>query len=524
MSISKLRKLVVIAPTDGADVIIKKLMSLRCIDIADFSGEDGSDLLKKNDYSEQISLLENKIQKIECVICAIYSRKKKKLHFGDDRIKVSYDAITSSELDLAEEAVDNAYALINETEGADLSALAGQLDNIRVLYDVQRTKLEEMNIKAKAAFSDNCTFIVGWMPRRAQKRVVSALDEYVCAYEIEEPKSNDEPPCRLSNNIFTRCFEWITKEVGVSKYRTFDPTFILSIFYFLCFGLMIPDVGYGLILSLFGVSAMLISGMRGKMRSVFGMLAICGVSSMIFGVLFGGWFGNIPYAVMQNLFGIENASEIAPFFGGLWFKPVLKPIWYLVVCLAIGALQILVGMIIKFILLCRGGRAVDALLDILPFWLIFGAVAIAFFTSWLVGAILAIVGVLAIIIFGGRRKKGFFPRLVGGLAGVSRIALYLVALASYLKIFVVGFGVGVVTYYINKLGTLLGGSTGGYILFVATSVVCHAICVGGATFVAFVVAKKLQQNEFFRQFHVSDGKAFAPAEISNKYTVDICNK
>lgn len=537
MSISKMKKLVVIAPTESADAVIAKLMSLRCVDIREFSSDDTDNLIKKVNYDEQIAQAQENIQKIESVISSLYKYSNKKSRLSNKRACVDRCAfLESGDYDAVIDLVWKEYDLIAQLDEAnenkevydnlvnEIKSVSYDLNKIEALYDIEMTNLLTLRAKEKTSVSESCTFIHGWVPKKAQEKVEEALSEYVCAFEFEEPTEDDEPPVSLSNNPITRAFEWLVSGIVCPKYRSFDPTFITSIFYFLAFGLMLPDIGYGAILVLFGLLGAKLFGLRGRIKEVFNMLGWCGFSSMIFGVLLGSWFGDIPYAIMQNILGIEKASEVFPLFGGVWFNHLQKPVYYLVVTLALGAIQILVGMILKFVLLCKEGKAVDALLDIAPWWVIFAGIALAFTVNLPVGLIVIGVGVLAVLLFAGRAKATLSAKIKGGLLGLCKIGLYAIDLLGFLKIFVLGVSVAMITHWINMLATIMGASTIGYVIFVAVCIVCHGICFCIGSFVAFLIANSLQRNEFFKQFLIDGGDRFAPVSVMEKYTIDSCKK
>lgn len=536
MSISKMKKLLVVAPCDEADAVIKKLISLRCVNIVDFPSKEIYDLLERKNFDEQRMPIDSKIEKIEHVISGIAKYAKAKARLGDGRKKIDREEFVASiEYADACEALEKAYSALQALETAkdqegtedeinalegEIFALAGCFEEFKMLYDIEKTNLEVVNIKGKAAYSDTCAFIFGWIPKKAQEKVETALADTLCAYEITDPDDDDEPPVRISNNPITRCFEWITSGFGTPKYSLFDATGIMSVFCFVAFGLMIHDVGYGAVLTILGFVGAAIAGLRSKAKSVLNMLGVCGISSIIFGVLFGGWFGDMPYAIMQNLLGIENAKEAVPFFNGMLSKPARDPIFYLVLCLSVGAIQILVGMIIKFFVLCHKGRAIDAFLDIFPWWVIFAGIAFVFSVNLTLGLVTIGVGALVVLIFHGRAKSSFFSRLGNGVLGLGKIALYIVDLANYLKIFVVGICVGIITHYVNLLGTIIGPAALGYVLFAVVSIIGHAISLILITFAAVVFVKSIQ-NEFLKYFCECGGEEFIPSEPCEKYTIDI---
>lgn len=535
-----MKKLVLAAPCDGVDSVIKKLISLRCIAIDEFSQKESAGLLNKKSYDCEINAKSTRVDDIQSVIVALSKYTKTRISLGDGRKKRDRDEFVSSgDYDTACSVFEKAHSAIsaldaqkdgqedNEKTNAlvgEISALACHLDDLCMLYDIEKTNLEVIKVKEKAAYSDTCAFILGWMPKKAQERVEIALSEFLCAYEITDPDEDDEPPVRVSNNFVTRCFEWITSGFGTPKYYSFDPTLIMSIFCFFGFGLMIHDVGYGLILSFLGLAGSRLVGMRGKSKKIFNMLGVCGFSSMIFGVLLGGWFGNMPYAIMQNFLGIENAAEVMPFFDGVWFKAARNPIFYLALCLGLGAIQIIVRMIVRLVLLCREGRVMDAVLDIIPWFVVFAGIAVVFAINLVAGLVTIGVGALMILAFHGREKKGFLARLGGGALGIGKILIYVIGLANYLKIFVVGISIGILTHYVNLLSTLAGNTTWGYVLFAVVSVIGHGICLVFAAISSVAFVKSIQHSEFFKHIDVCGGGEFVALEPCEEYTLDVCRK
>ena len=104
--------------------------------------------------------------------------------------------------------------------------------------------------KQKLVTTDNVAIIDAWIPAGREAAVSAALDKFECAYETSEPGEEDVPPVLLKNNGFATNFEWVLGMYSYPLYGKFDPTLIMSIFYFLIFGIMFADVGYGLVMVL----------------------------------------------------------------------------------------------------------------------------------------------------------------------------------------------------------------------------------------------------------------------------------
>ena len=184
------------------------------------------------------------------------------------------------------------------------------------------------------------------------------LNEIGCAYSFEDPSEDDDVPILLSNRAPATYFESVLSMYSLPAYGTFDPTAIMSVFYALIFGLMFADVGYGLLV-FFGCLLMLKVMHPGDgMKRMLKMFMCCSISSVAFGALLGGYFGDLPQAIMQNFMGMENVGTTA-----IWFDLLENPILFFIIALAVGVIHIVCGLCIKFYVLCRDGHVFDAFAD-----------------------------------------------------------------------------------------------------------------------------------------------------------------
>lgn len=396
--------------------------------------------------------------------------------------------------------------------------LAKYISDVEVLYDIESTALTNVITMQKSADSESCTFIMGWVPADCEQKVSQLLEKNLCAFEMCDPDENDNPPVHLKNNGFSSTFEWVIGMYAYPKYGSFDPTFIMSIFYFFIFGLMFADVGYGLILTLAGFIVPKMMGMRDGMKRTFYMFGYCGISSMIMGVVFGGWFGDLPYAIMQNMMGIENAKEVVPFFNGIWFNPLDDPMMFLIVSLAAGGVHILAGMMINFVLLCKKGRVLDAIFDIFSWWIIFAGIGVIFLVGTKEGLITIGVGALIIILTHGRHEKNIIMRLLKGLLGLYDITSYASDLLSYSRILALGLAAGVIGQVVNLVGTMGGASVVGFVALIAACLIGHTLNLAINILGSFVHTSRLQYLEFFNKFYEDGGEKFEALEPSEQYS------
>ena len=128
-----------------------------------------------------------------------------------------------------------------------MAELAVDVTKAEILLDVATTELRAAENKKKTLSDGQVSQLSGWMPASMAPKVSEALDKFSCCYEMEDPSPKEEPPVLLRNNGFASNFEWVVGMYSYPKYGRFDPTFIMSIFYFFIFGVMFADVGYGLL-------------------------------------------------------------------------------------------------------------------------------------------------------------------------------------------------------------------------------------------------------------------------------------
>ena len=195
----------------------------------------------------------------------------------EQRIEIYKEQIPALEQEMkeAQEKIDR-YLKDNEEM---ISRCLSKLEEI-VLY---------MGIRSKALQHGNSFIIVGWVPSENAGEIKKRLTK-IRSVELDFSDAKKEldkrPPVKLKNVFFAKPFEFYTEMYGVPKYNEVDPTTFVAITYIIIFGIMFADLGQGFILSIVGWLMWKIRKMKiGK------ILLPCGISSMVFGTLFGSVFG-----------------------------------------------------------------------------------------------------------------------------------------------------------------------------------------------------------------------------------------
>ena len=437
---------------------------------------------------------------------------------GIDKTATEYIAQTEKNIS----SLQDEFQALNDK----LTALADSILAVEVLYDVEQTSLSAVTARQKLLSTDATVIISGWLPVKSEERVATALDKFDLAYEMTEPTEEDNPPVLLENNAYAQNFEWVLGMYSYPAYGKFDPTFIMSIFYFIIFGIMFADAGYGLLLSAICFAAVRFMHPSDSMKRFLLMFGYCGISCIIWGVLFGAYFGDLPIAIMKNMLGMTDAEipslallgSSAPTLA-LLLDPIQSPMEFLVISLGIGAVHLIAGMAVKFVLLCKEGKWLDAIFDIGAYWLLFAGIALIFIVQP-VGIWVSIAAVALIVLTHGRAEKNIVMKFLKGLLGLYDLISYVSDLLSYSRILALGLAAGVIAQVVNILGTMGGLTPVGLIAFVVAFVLGHLLNIALNVLGTFVHTSRLHYIEFFNKFYEDGGRPFEPALPSDKYTND----
>ena len=392
--------------------------------------------------------------------------------------------------------------------------LAEKLPVLEQTIDYLSSRLEAERIKQKLISTDSACILTGWVPEYMAPALEKKLSGFECCYSLETPAEDDKVPVKLLNRRLATPFESVLGLYSYPDYRGVDPTFVMSIFYFIIFGLIMQDVLYGLIL-LFGAKA-LASFLRAKdgstMKKMLDMFSICGISTIICGVLFGGYFGNLPSAFAQNILGIENFPNIA-----VAFDPVTNPMPYLLLSLGLGAAHLVAGLLMKAYMLIKSGQVLDAVFDV-GLWLVLfaGIGLLAVVPEY--GKWVALIGAAGLVLTQGRAAKNPIMKLLKGVMSLYDIVGYVSDLLSYSRIMALGLSGAIIAQVVNLIGTLGGPTVVGFIALILAIALGHTLNLALSLLGAFVHTARLQYIEFFGKFYIDGGEPFKPASVRTKYT------
>lgn len=398
----------------------------------------------------------------------------------------------------------------------EIAAAAGMKDGIEEYSDILAIDLDKEKIRAKLLKTRKTFFIEGWVPERCIPEASAILDENGCYYTFRDPLDDEEVPVLMENPSMVVPFEAVTEMYSLPAYHGFDPTRIFALFYAVFFGMMLSDAGYGILMAAGCFVALKKFDLEGMTYKMVKLFFYCGISTTIWGALFGGWFGDIVPVFTRTFLGKEVA--VSP----LWFNPLDDPMKLLILSLALGVVHIFIGMGIKAYMQIKEGKWLDAICDE-GFWY----VTISGLIAWLgggtisdslttVGMYMSIIGGAGLLLTGGRHNKGF-GKITGGLSNIYNITSYMSDILSYARLLALGLATGVIAQVVNTMGTLFGGGIGGLIALTIIFLFGHTLNLAINALGAFIHASRLQYVEFFGKFYEDGGEPFEPFRRKTKY-------
>lgn len=423
------------------------------------------------------------------------------------------DTVPDTEAELRK-GIEEDQKKIEET-GAEIGGMTDAIPDIQFLRDdlvIRRDREREKNLLPG---TERTFRFSGWIPEQTVDHISKLLDKYECWYQFRDPEPDEEVPVMLRNNSFVTPFESITEMYSLPDYHGVDATPYFSLFYAIFFGLMLSDAGYGLVITIACWLVLKKFDLEGLMYKLIKMFFYCGLSTVFWGALFGGWFGDFVHAA-GTVFGAD--INVPP----IWFNPIDDPITLLIFSLILGVIHLFLGMGISAVRQIKSGHAFDAFCDIFSWYmLILGAVA------WLVGGkaspmlskigmYFTIAGALVLLIFGGRHKKGI-GKVLGGISALYNVTSYLSDILSYARLLALGLATGVIAQVVNTIGTLAGGGVKGVIVLILAFVIGHTFNLAINALGAFVHSSRLQYIEFFGKFYEDGGEPFDPFRKNTKY-------
>lgn len=411
---------------------------------------------------------------------------------------------------------------LTEENDALEKTIAGFSKNLKMLelyHDRLAVKSGKYHALAEAENTDAVFAVSGYVPENLAPKMMSAIEnKFLAAAEYEEPDEGEEIPVAFSNNAFASPVEEITASYAMPSADDIDPNPIMAVFYYWFFGMMFSDAGYGILMmivcGILGFSQILES----DKRRMFKMFFFCGVSTTVWGILYGSFFGDL-IGTVSSVFGSGDVS-----FKPILIDPVNQALQLLIISVIFGMIHILTALGIKFYILWRKGNKKDAVFDI-GLWILV-LTGLSAYAAGMglnidgvknIGAWAAVAGAAGLVLTGGRDKKNPVMRLLSGIMSLYDITGYVGDILSYSRLMALGLATGVIASVVNVLASLGGSSVMGAVIFVIISLVGHAINFSINMLGAYVHTNRLQYVEFYQKFYEGGGRRFRPLKPETKY-------
>jgi V/A-type H+-transporting ATPase subunit I len=402
---------------------------------------------------------------------------------GERNLLRALPAITArlAQIDVPLDTLDRQRRVLAEAEGAWLSDLRAFL----------RDELLRLDARTRVFAAEYLFILEGWLPaarlRDLQQRVEALLgpDVVVSTIGTEDWAGQaDTAPVALHNPPLFRPFEVLTQMLPLPKYGTIDPTPFVAIFFPAFFGLMVGDVGYGMMLAVLAGLLWLKSTPETTLRSVATVSLACSSSTIAFGVLFGEFFGPLGYAIgLRPFFNREQAT--IPFLG---------------LAVALGGVHTLLGVILAGLSAWRRGHRREAVgrgvalgmlvLTSLSLLTAFEVLPKALFTPMVVAVLVSFAVLVAL--------EGVVA-LIELLSTVGHIL-------SYARIMALGTASLMLAIVANEMV----GAFGSVLVGVIFALLFHLVNFAIGLFSPVIHALRLHYVEFFGEFFSPGGAEYRP--------------
>ena len=362
--------------------------------------------------------------------------------------------------------------------------------------------------------TENVMVIQGWLAADDEKELINVVkkvagDEAYLTFEDVKEDEYDKVPTKLKNNELCTCFESITEMYSTPKYDEIDPTPLLTPFYLLFFGMMVADMGYGLLMILATGFVLKKFKLDEGTRKFIKFFFYLGFPTIVFGAIYGAFFGDLIPSLPRLIDTNKDITTI------------------LILSIVLGAIQIFCGLGIKAYMLIKAGKPLDAFYDV-GSWVItlisLGVVLVGAFVGGVpsivktIAIVLMIFGMVVIVLTNGRGAGSKAAELGQGAYALYGITSYVGDLVSYTRLMALGLAGGSLAGAFNMIIGLFSSNIVALILFGPLLFVFgHIFNLALSLLGAYVHTCRLQYVEYFGKFYEGGGRAFSPFKAEEKY-------
>ncbi len=398
-----------------------------------------------------------------------------------------------------------------DTLNKELKNYLKYLDDFKIYYEYQSNEKLKVISSEKFLRTKNLDLIEGYVPSKFLKSFEEAIqlicgDDYYL-YKKEADRNSHEVPIMLKNNKFVGPFEMLTEMYSMPRYNEIDPTPFFAPFYFIFAGIMIGDLGYGLLVFIGSLLALKFFNLDKATKRFMTFFNYLSISAMIFGLVFGSFFGGIiPLPTLIN--PAEDIMEM------------------LMLSLLLGGVHIFFALGIKAYMDIRDNKPKDAFYDVgLWYMALIGAIGYGLSKAVSMNPIVVkilfyamIIAMVGIVLTGGRSEKTTLAKFGWGVYALYGISSYIGDFVSYLRLMALVLSGSFIGLAVNMIaGMLFGSSIIGKLFAIVIFLVFQAFNCFLCYLSAYVHTARLTYVEMFNKFYEGGGVPFKKMVEDSKY-------
>ena len=390
------------------------------------------------------------------------------------------------------------------------------LQTLRIAYDAFSWKQDLQETLGSVLSSKRVAVFEGWCNADKLVDLKKSLEKNYIVFVLNELKiaDNEEPPVELKNHPLIKPFEIVTKLSGLPSYRDLDPTPFMAFFFAAFFGLALTDVGYGATLMLLSLPFLIYFAVSKSAKQFAQLIFTVGLSTVIIGAFFGGYFGINMKLMPEFLQSIQM------------FDPIANPLPVFYLALSIGVVQVMFGIFLKVVSEAKNGRFVDGLLT-QGTWL-FLFISLILYGASVLGYMSLNVEKLQIVIYAAIASVMIGNGMIGQTMG-EKIKLSLLSaygsvsyfsdILSYSRLLALGLATSALAFAVNLIAGMVNEMIPyvGVLLAIIVLIVGHAFTLAINTLGSFIHSARLQFVEFFGKFINGSGREFRPLTRKETY-------
>lgn len=404
--------------------------------------------------------------------------------------------------------------LASEKEACAQSIVAEAVrrDELKLAADRVSTKIALAEADEKLYGTESTVVMEGWIPEEKEQELIQVFDNFGCAYETLTPTQEEYPevPVKLKNNKLTNGLNMVTEMYSLPAYGSLDPNPLMAPFFILFYGLMMADMGYGLLMVIAAVVAMR------KIKPRRGTLSFCqllfwgGISTFVCGALTGGFFGDALVKIGQILGKPSGWGELPALF-----SPMTDSMMVLIGAMVLGLVHLNTGMVINFVKKTKRGQLADAIWEEGALWVtLVGIVLFALKIGNVAGIPVVLVIGLLMVFYGGSRSAKGLGKLLSIFTTLYNTATgWFGDILSYSRIMALMLAGSVIATVFNTIGAIANS----FWLFIPVFLIGHALNFALNLLGCYVHDLRLQCLEYFGKFYEDGGRPFKPLEVKTQY-------